>query len=410
MLTNWLVFCFWVYLSFRAVTIKRQRLRNQRLHLRKPSVKFLHRLPFATAVLATSILAACGSETKTTQASETPAAKAEVAAPKEVKVVVVTMFEIGEDQGDTAGEFQLWKERQGLNTKYDFPQSFHDIYMNEETGVLGIVTGMGTMKSTSAIMALGLDPRFDLSKAYWLVAGISGFDPADASIGSAAWAEYLVDGDFGHEIDAREIPEDWKTGFFPLFSKGPFDENRPPNQGEVFKINGDLTDWAFEMTKDLELPDDPAVAKTREHFSEYPNAQKPPFVLKGDNLAAMTFWHGEILNDWANEWVKYWSDGEGEFVSSAMEDTGTAQSLFYLDRAGKADYDRLMVLRSASNFTIPEPGKTAAESLTSEGESYEGLALSLETAYMVGSTVVNDIVKNWDSYKTQLPYEVKAEQ
>ena len=32
----------------------------------------------------------------------------------EVKVVVVTMFEIGSDSGDTAGEFQLWHERANL--------------------------------------------------------------------------------------------------------------------------------------------------------------------------------------------------------------------------------------------------------------------------------------------------------
>ena len=27
-----------------------------------------------------------------------------------VKVVIVTMFEIGEDEGDAAGEFQLWQD------------------------------------------------------------------------------------------------------------------------------------------------------------------------------------------------------------------------------------------------------------------------------------------------------------
>ena len=32
-----------------------------------------------------------------------------------VRVVLVTMFEIGEDEGDQAGEFQLWKERRALN-------------------------------------------------------------------------------------------------------------------------------------------------------------------------------------------------------------------------------------------------------------------------------------------------------
>ena len=76
------------------------------------------------------------------------------------------MFEIGEDEGDTAGEFQLWKERRNLNERIPFPQSHHDLFYNSESQILGMVTGMGTAKSATATMALGLDPRFDLSKAY----------------------------------------------------------------------------------------------------------------------------------------------------------------------------------------------------------------------------------------------------
>ncbi len=78
-------------------------------------------------------------------------------------------------------------------------------------------------------MLLAPDPRFDLSKAYWLVAGIAGVDPEDASIGSAAWAEWLVDGDLAHEIDAREMPKDWPTGYFALDSTKPYDPKRPPS-------------------------------------------------------------------------------------------------------------------------------------------------------------------------------------
>ena len=44
------------------------------------------------------------------------------------------------------------------------------IFYNPDTQVLGMVTGMGTAKSATATMALGLDPRFDLSKSYWLIA------------------------------------------------------------------------------------------------------------------------------------------------------------------------------------------------------------------------------------------------
>jgi len=325
--------------------------------------------------------------------------------PIEVKVVVVTMFEIGEDQGDAPGEFQHWRERQALSTRFSFPQSHHDIYMNLNSGVLSIVTGMGTSRSASAVMALGLDPRFDLTKAYWLVAGISGVDPEDASIGSAIWAEYLVDGDYAHQIDAREMPKDWSTGYFPLFSKGPYDPNRPEAQSEVFRLNPQLSNWAYALTKDIKLEDSEQLKTHREQYQGYPKAQLPPLVLKGDHLAGMTFWHGKLLNDWANQWVKYWTDGKGEFVTSAMEDTGTYQSLLYLTQAGKADVNRFMVLRTASNFTMQPPGLTAAENLIrGEGESFVGLAASLESAYQVGSQVVDELVKNWAKYKANIPH------
>ena len=323
--------------------------------------------------------------------------------PIEVKVVVVTMFEMGEDTGDAAGEFQHWKEKYGLDKRFAFPQSHHDIFMNEKKGVLAIVTGMGTSRSASAIMALGLDPRFDFTHAYWLVAGISGGDPADTSTGSAVWAEYLVDGDYGHEIDAREIPKDWPTGYFPLFSKGPYDPNKPTTQSEIFHLNSGLSEWAFQLTKNIKIKDDPKAAKARLGYKKYPKAVLPPRVMKGDQLAAMTFWHGEIMNQWANRWVKYWSDGKGEFVTSAMEDTGSYQSLLYLTKAGKADVNRFMVLRTVSNYTVPPEGVTAAENLTQEGEDYSGMGVALEAAYQVGSTVVNEIVDHWSEYRNKVP-------
>lgn len=325
-----------------------------------------------------------------------------VAAPIEVKVVVVTMFEIGQDTGDAAGEFQLWRERQNLRERLPFAHH-HDLYLNRETGVLGMVTGMGTANSATAVMALGLDPRFDLSKSYWLIAGIAGVDPADASIGSAAWAEYLVDGDLAHEIDAREIPADWPTGYFARGTRKPYDPNKPEPTGEMFHLNPQLTQWAYQLTRNIKLADSPALQKTRAAFKGYPNAQKPPFVLKGDNLAGMTFWHGKLLNDWADRWVSYWTDKKGNFVTSAMEDTGSFQALTYLHPTGKVDQNRVMVLRTASNYTMPPPGMTAAEHLLKENEGYAGLQASVEAAYQVGATVVDELVQHWPKYREQTP-------
>src|SRR5246500_5926145 len=140
--------------------------------------------------------------------------------PIPIKVVVVTMFERGEDTGDTPGEFQFWVEREHLDQVLPLRSGYHHLRMNKEGG-LGMVTGVGTAKAAASVMALGLDPRFDLSKAYWLVAGIGGGDPADVSLGSAVWADRVIDGDIAYEIDARDLPADWPTGYVPLRKSRP---------------------------------------------------------------------------------------------------------------------------------------------------------------------------------------------
>jgi len=322
----------------------------------------------------------------------------------EVKVVIVTMFELGEDTGDRPGEFQLWVEREKLTQKLPFPQGNRDLRTNGN-GVLALVTGIGTAKAAASIMALGLDPRFDLSKAYWIVAGIAGVDPVDASLGSAAWAEYVVDGDLGHEIDAREIPSSWSTGYVPLRKVTPYEQPLgEPNEGEMFRLEPKLVDWAYSLTRDLKLLDPEGLALRRAGMQGFPNALLPPFVLKGDTLQSMTFWHGKLLNQWANDWVRYHTKDAGNYVMTAMEDTGTLQSLHFLAKAGRVDVQRVLVLRTASNFDMQRPGLTAWESLAeNRNQGYAGFTAALESAWKVGSTVVNELATNWKKYKYHLP-------
>jgi purine nucleoside permease len=323
---------------------------------------------------------------------------------QEIKVVVVTMFERGEDTGDAPGEFQLWVEREKLTQVIPFPQGNRSL-RSDGKGLIAMVTGVGTAKAAASVMALGMDPRFDLTKAYWLVAGIAGVDPADATLGSAAWATYVVDGDLGHEIDAREIPASWKTGFVPLRKAVPYEQPvRDNNEGEMYKLNQPLVDWAFNLTKGIDLGDSPALKERRAQMTGMPNAQRPPFVLKGDTLQSSTFWHGKLLNEWANDWVSYHTKGDGKYVTTAMEDTGTLQSLHFLAKAGKVDVNRVLVLRTASNFDSQRPQITAAESLAeNKAGGYAGFIPSVESAWKVGSTVVHELIANWKTYRLSMP-------
>src|ERR1700733_6866535 len=111
---------------------------------------------------------------------------AQAAEPKlPVRVVVVTTFELGNDTGDTPGEFQAWVERLPLPQTLPFPLGNHLLRYNAQKQVLGIVTGEGSLRGAASIMALGLDARFDLSKAYWIVPAIGGNDPTYAPGGRA---------------------------------------------------------------------------------------------------------------------------------------------------------------------------------------------------------------------------------
>jgi purine nucleoside permease len=331
-------------------------------------------------------------------------AKTHVDRPILIKVVVVTMFELGEPSGDRPGEFQFWVERYPLDEELAFPQGYAPLRINREKGVLGMVTGVGLTRAASSIMALGMDDRFDLSRAYWLVAGIAGVDPEDAPLGSAAWAEWLVEGDLNHLIDIREAPEDWKFGYTPLGAYEEFPAELPDEAYArvAYRLDPGLVAWAFDLTRDTPLQDTEAMQAMRARYKGFPSARQAPYVLRGDHLAASTFWHGELMNEWANRWVDYFTEGEGEFVTSGMEDTGTYVSLAELTEAGRADVDRLLVLRTASNFTMQDPARTAQESLEGEQE-FSAFVPALEAAYRVGSQVVREWVRGWDAYAEALP-------
>jgi purine nucleoside permease len=327
------------------------------------------------------------------------------AKPIPVKVVVVAMFERGEDTGDTPGEYQLWVEREHLDQIIPLPAGYHHVRLNKD-GVLGILTGVGTAKAAASVMAVGLDPRFDLSKAYWLVAGIGGGDPADVSLGSAVWADHVLDGDLAYEIDARQIPADWPTGYIPLRKATPYEQPvRDQLEGELYTLNPELVAWALRLTKDTPLPDSDSLRTSRARFVGFPNALKPPFVTRGDTLSSSTFWHGSKMNEWANAWTRYYIGGKGNYMVSAMEDTGTLQALTFLSQAGRIDLQRVLVLRTVSNYDREPPGATAADSLKiMVSGNYSAYFPALEAAQIVGDKVVRDIVDHWPERATMIPH------
>ena len=326
--------------------------------------------------------------------------KPQAPAPIPIKVVVVSMFEKGKPTGDAPGEFQLWIERQKLK-ELPFTMGEYPLYIND-AGLLAICTGGGITNAATSVMALGVDPRFDLSHAYWLVAGIAGGDPQDVSLGTAAWAKHVVDGDLLYEIDAREIPKEWPYGLLPLGAKKPNDKADGWTVDTIsFPLNAALTEWAYALTKDHPVADSAGIKAFRMQFEGYPNAVKPPFVTIGDTMSSSTYFHGDLMTKWANDWMQLQAGKDANFMMSAMEDSGTLTALRRLSRDKRVDLDRVMVLRTASNYSMQPPGKDAAWSTTAEYPE-DGLP-AVEAAYQVGNIVVQKLLTDWPTYRDQLP-------
>lgn len=336
------------------------------------------------------------------------AASAQAAPAKiPVRVVVVTTFEIGQDTGDAPGEFQAWVEGLPLPQTLPFPSGMRALRYDPKSRVLGLVAGSGSINAAASTMALGLDPRFDLSHAYWLIAGIAGINPNQGSLGSAAWAEWVIDRDLSHEIDARETPAGWSTGLIPLGRGRPF-QAPPPAPGiyspNAYRLNPALTQWAYQLTRDTPLADTPALTAIRARYTGQPQAQTPPHVMRGDEVSGMDWWIGALMNTSAEDWMAYWTAGRGVMVTSAMEDTGVLRALQLLAQAGRADPARVMVLRTASNYVAPGAGQTAAQLL--EAESGDGLSAyrpALDAAFKVGAPVVRELSAHWGRYRDHPP-------
>jgi purine nucleoside permease len=91
---------------------------------------------------------------------------------------------------------------------------------------------------------------------------------------------------------------------------------------------------------------------------------------------------------------------------SDCEDAGACIAFQRLAQMGRVDFNRLLILRTACNFTVPPKGVTAEKSLFGDTVSdSSGVAYlpALEADYRVGSVVALRLLEGWDRYREQIP-------
>jgi purine nucleoside permease len=333
-----------------------------------------------------------------------PAARA-TETPIPVRAVVVANFEDGADFGDAPGEYQFWVEREHLDEPIPVHGAPNTLRRNRE-GLYGIVLRHGV----TDLVAFILDPHFDLRRTYWLFTGISGVDPRAASVGSAAWARWVVAGDALREIDDRAVPADWPYGLWAIGASRPDQLPDNPNHfGSVtdvaeltmaYPLNPRLVQWAYALTRNVPLPDRAILRERRAAWRGFPEAQRPPFVLLGETLGSIRYWHGEARTRWAEAWVRLWTKGQGRFVMTNMESQTNQQVMRTFASQGLVDLNRILVLRTASNYSEPPPGTPITASI---GDEEPGQVAAFDSNQRVGSPVLHELLAHWDRYETQIP-------
>jgi len=334
-----------------------------------------------------------------------------------IKVIVLSGFEVGDDTGDAPGEFQFWAEREHLTGTLEVTGAPHPLRYNA-AGLYASVAGntrdhtLTTVPASELIMSLCLDPQLDLRKTYWLINGISGIDPAKGPIGSAVWTANVVDADAIREIDEAEVPAGWPYGLFAIGTSAP--NTLPPRQTTAggwggaaltytmnYPLNLRLATWAYNLSKShATLPDSPALAAWRANYTGYPLAQLPPQIMMGAGLSTARYWHGEKRTQWARDWVKLWTEGQDSFTTTAMELAAYVGSLQRMSAKGLVDFNRVMMVRGASNYCMPPPGQNVMKTV---GDESLGTLPALEANYRTGSVVVHELMEHWDQYENHVP-------
>ncbi|MBI6557141.1 purine nucleoside permease [Pseudomonas veronii] len=306
------------------------------------------------------------------------------------KVMLITMF---------APEAQHWIERLKLTEEVPVPglsAEYPNIRCNAQQVCL-MTTGMGQTNAAASTLALSLSPQFDLRRTYFLVAGIAGISPKHGTLGTAAWAHYLVEFGTQWELDSRDAPKDWPTGYLGINTQGP--NQKPPldYKTEVFELNPKLQAKAFALSHSVKLDESKESAAWRQRYPNAP-ANQPPVVTQCDTLAGNTWFSGTRLSERAEVWTRLLTDDKGTYCTTQQEDNSTYEALLRASRTGRVDIQRLAVVRAGSDFDRPYPGYSEVDNLLKYADQ-GGFAPALENLYRAGNPLVQDILTHWSEWE-----------
>lgn len=320
-------------------------------------------------------------------------AQAQAVSPRPVKVMVVSMF------GPEGSE---WLRNRAMNDRIPVPglPADYPVVRCDAFAVCQATIGMGFANAAASIAALIYSGRFDLRRTYWLVSGIAGIDPAAGTLGTVTLPRFVIDGGLQWELDAREKPSNWSSGYLGIGAHSPDEKPTIIYGTEVFKLNQRLVDFAMTSTRGVQLADSHSAQQTRAHFRAL--ASQEPTVISCDTVSDDTWISGALLSRSMDHWARLLTNGAANACTTQQEDTATLAVLARARAAALADDRRVLIMRAGSDFSSGSSlGSDKSNLLNFESEGGTGPAVA--NLFRTGNLIVNAIVSDWDAWKDGVP-------
>lgn len=124
------------------------------------------------------------------------------------RVLIITMFSYERNVWmDSDLDFSVDVTVPGLSPLYP------DVACRPDLKICVMTTGESEINAATSTTALFFSPLFDFRLTYHLITGIAGVNPYEGTLGSAMFARFAIQWALMYELDAREMPPDWSTGY-----------------------------------------------------------------------------------------------------------------------------------------------------------------------------------------------------
>lgn len=303
-----------------------------------------------------------------------------------------------------ASEADVWYEN--MPSLYDknitLPGScplYPDVHCTKAGDVCQLTTGEGEINAASSISALLFSSHFSLTKTYFLVAGIAGINPHLGTTGSVTFAHYAVQLDLQYEFSYNQVPSNDSSGYFPqdgYYPDSPLPSDYPTEYGvygtEVFELNINLVNRFAHISSQQKLNDTKTAAAYRATYP-YAPANQPPSTVICSTGTSNVYWSGSVLGDAFYNYTLLMTNGSAHYCATQQEDNAHLEVFLRGDLAGKVDYSRVAIMRTASDFDRAPPDETEVFHLLYADQ--EGFLPSIENIFIAGDAIVKDVLKKW---------------